>query len=122
MKIIKIFAALVVLLSINIRAQELISLYPGSIPNSRVSDKKETFKQGMYTAVTKPTLEIYLPEKEKATGAAVVICPGGGYSVVVYQAEGIRTAKEFAKNGVAAFVLKYRIPDDSTMILSRLLK
>jgi len=36
--------------------------------------------------------------------------------VVVYQAEGIKTAKEFAKNGVAAFVLKYRLPSDSTMV------
>jgi acetyl esterase/lipase len=116
MKIIKIFVALVFLLSINIKAQEIINLYPGSIPNSRVSENKETFKQGMFAGVTKPTLEIYLPEKEKATGAAVVICPGGGYAVVVYQGEGIKTAKEFAKNGVAAFVLKYRIPDDSTMV------
>jgi hypothetical protein len=41
--------------------------------------------------------ESYLPEKEKASGAAVIICPGGGYSVVVYQGEGIGTAKGFAK-------------------------
>jgi acetyl esterase/lipase len=116
MKIIKLFAALVIFLSINIRAQEIINLYPGAIPNSKESDIKETFKQGMYSGVTKPTLEIYLPEKDKSTGAAVVICPGGGYAVVVYQAEGIRTAKEFARNGVAAFVLKYRLPSDSTMI------
>jgi acetyl esterase/lipase len=65
-------------------------------------------------------LEMYLPEKEKATGVAVVICPGGGYSVVVYQGEGISNAKEFAKNGVAAFVLKYRLPDDSTMLDKRI--
>ncbi|HJV76982.1 MAG TPA: alpha/beta hydrolase, partial [Paludibacter sp.] len=65
--------------------------------------------------VTIPTLEIYLPDKEKATGAAVIICPGGGYSVIVYQGEGISTAKEFAKKGIAAFVLKYRLPDDSNM-------
>jgi acetyl esterase/lipase len=60
-------------------------------------------------------LEIYLPEKEKATGAAVVICPGGAYGMIVYQGEGLRTAKEFQKNGIAAFVLKYRLPDDSAM-------
>ena len=45
----------------------------------------------------------------------MVICPGG-YSVIVYQGEGISTAKEFAKNGVAAFVLKYRLPNDSFAI------
>lgn len=69
----------------------------------------------MYRNVTRPTLEVYLPEKEKATGTAVIIVPGGGYSVVVYQGEGIGTAKQFAQNGIAAFVLKYRLPDDSIM-------
>jgi acetyl esterase/lipase len=70
----------------------------------------------MFRRVTHPTLEVYLPEKKNATGAAVVICPGGAYKVIVYEGEGIATAKEFAKNGVAAFVLKYRLPDDSTMV------
>ena len=46
----------------------------------------------------------------------MVICPGGGYAVVVFEGEGVRTAKEFAKNGIAAFVLKYRLPSDSTMV------
>jgi acetyl esterase/lipase len=97
-------------------AQEIINLYSGKIPNSKVTDIKESYGSGMFRGVTTPTLELYLPEKDKATGAAVVICPGGGYSVVVYQGEGISTAKEFAKNGIAAFVLKYRLPDDSTMV------
>jgi acetyl esterase/lipase len=47
--------------------------------------------------------------------SAVLIIPGGSYAVVVYQGEGISNAKQFAKNGVAAFVLKYRLPDDSIM-------
>ena len=98
-------------------AQQVINIYPDTIPNSKEYDIKETYEQnaGMYRNVIEPTLEIFLPEKDKSTGAAVVICPGGGYSVVVYQAEGVKTAKEFAKNGVAAFVLKYRIPNDATM-------
>jgi acetyl esterase/lipase len=117
MKIVKILAALLALLSINIKAQEIINLYQGTIPNSKESGIKEPGEnKGMFARVTKPTLEMYLPEKEISTGAAVVICPGGGYSVVVYQGEGVKTAKEFAKHGIAAFVLKYRIPDDSTMI------
>ncbi len=116
MKTIKIIFAFLFVLSFNMNAQEVINLYPGAIPNSKPSDIKETERMGMYAGVTKPTLEIFLPEKEKATGVGVVICPGGGYSVVVYQAEGVRTAEEFAKEGVAAFVLKYRLPSDSTMI------
>ena len=116
MKTLKIFFAFLFVCSLNIKAQQIIDLYPGAIPNSKESSVKETEHSGMFSGVTKPTLQIFLPEKEKSTGAAVVICPGGGYAVVVYQAEGVRTAKEFAKNGVAAFVLKYRLPNDSTMI------
>ena len=116
MKTLKICFALLIVFSLNITAQEIINLFPGAVPNSKESIVKEKEHSGMFSGVTKPTLEIFLPEKEKATGAAVVICPGGGYSVVVYQGEGIKTAKEFAKNGIAAFVLKYRLPDDSTMV------
>ena len=116
MKILKLTFLLLLTLSLSAAAQEIINLYPGAIPNSKPSDIKETEHLGMYAGVTKPTLQIFLPDKDKATGAGVVICPGGGYAVVVYQAEGVRTAKEFAKNGVAAFVLKYRLPSDSTMI------
>lgn len=105
-------------LSFSTSAQEIIDLYPGAVPNAKTSAVTETGNDqpaGIISGVTKPTLEIFLPEKEKATGAAVIICPGGGYKVIVYQAEGVTTAKEFVKNGVAAFVLKYRIPDDAAM-------
>jgi acetyl esterase/lipase len=115
MKTFKFIAVLMLLLPFITKAQEIMNLYPGKIPNSKANGIKETYANGMYRGVTIPTLEIYLPEKEKTTGAAVVICPGGGYSVIVFQGEGVSTAKEFAKNGVAAFVLKYRLPDDSTM-------
>lgn len=116
MKTLKISFTLLLLFSLNIKAQEIINLYPGAIPNSKESNIKEDEHSGMFSGVTNPTLQVFLPEKEKSTGAAVVICPGGGYSVVVYQAEGVKTAEEFIKNGIAAFVLKYRLPDDSTMI------
>ncbi len=119
MKTLFLFFALIFLsLSFSGTAQEVINLYSGEIPNSKVAGAEgpeDNLNSGLIRRVTKPTLEIYLPEKEMSGGAAVVICPGGGYSVIVYQGEGILTAKEFAKNGVAAFVLKYRLPDDSTM-------
>jgi len=116
MKTFKIVAVLLSLLSFPAGAQEIIPLYPGAVPNSKRSDVKEEERSGMFSGVTQPTLEAFLPEKARSNGAAVVICPGGGYSVVVYQGEGVRTAKEFAKHGIAAFVLKYRLPADSTMI------
>src|SRR4051812_49335461 len=103
-------------LSVITDAQEIVQLYPGPIPNSKETAKKESFNSGMFRGVTRPTLEVYLPEKEKASGAAVIIIAGGSYAVIVYQGEGISTAKQFAKNGVAAFVLKYRLPDDSIML------
>jgi acetyl esterase/lipase len=96
-------------------AQETINIYPGVIPNSKENNVVESFSSGMYRGVSIPTLEIYLPETGRATGAAVIICPGGGYSVIVYQGEGVSTAKEFARNGVAAFVLKYRLPNPEVL-------
>ncbi|MDP4208865.1 MAG: alpha/beta hydrolase [Bacteroidota bacterium] len=115
MKKFQMIIGLVFILSIPGRTQEIVNLYPGTIPNSKSADLMEINTSGMYRGVTTPTLEVYLPEKGKATGAAVVICPGGGYSVIVFQGEGVSAAKEFSKNGVAAFVLKYRLPDDIIM-------
>jgi acetyl esterase/lipase len=111
-----IILTLMLMFAMSIKAQQIIDLYPDNIPGSKPTGILEVNTSGMYRGVTKPNLEIYLPEKEKATGTAVVICPGGGYSVIVFQGEGVSTAKEFARNGVAAFVLKYRLPDDSSML------
>lgn len=57
----------------------------------------------------KPDLRVYLPEAGKATGAGVVICPGGGYAVLAYDHEGHQVARWFNSIGVTAFVLKYRL-------------
>lgn len=61
-------------------------------------------------------LTAYLPPKENATGQAVIICPGGGYWILAASHEGSDVAEEFVKKGIAAFVLKYRLPSDETMI------
>lgn len=55
-----------------------------------------------------PTIRVYLPEKSIATGAGVVICPGGGYGILAYDHEGHQVAKWFNRIGVAGFVLRYR--------------
>lgn len=115
MKTLQLATVLLLLFYATASAQEIVNIYPGKIPNAKESDVKETFTNGMYRGVTTPTLEIYLPEKDKATGTAVIIIPGGGYSVVVYQGEGVSNAKQLAKQGIATFVLKYRLPDDLTM-------
>src|SRR5262249_47515208 len=57
----------------------------------------------------KPTLTIYLPPADKANGAAVVVCPGGGYGHLAVDHEGKQPAEWLNSLGVTAFVLKYRI-------------
>ena len=56
-----------------------------------------------------PSITVYLPPKEKATGAAVVICPGGGHRELVFKAEGVEAAQYLNSIGIAAFALKYRL-------------
>jgi len=105
--------------TLNGKAQTIIPLYPGAIPNA-IPGADQEVKSGTpgdisYSKVSKPTLEIYLPAKEKATGAAIVVCPGGGYAMLAYSHEGVKIAEAFNKIGVAAFVLKYRLPNDAIM-------
>ncbi len=102
--------------------QQVIPLYDYPIPNARPVSYEETSEIRSDSQilvlgnVTVPTLTIFLPPKQKATGAAVVICPGGGYVCVAIKHEGYAVAEKFASLGIAAFVLKYRIPDDRSMI------
>ena len=59
--------------------------------------------------VTRPTLTPFLPEPGKATGAAVVVAPGGAFMLLAIEPEGWRVARALADRGIAAFVLKYRV-------------
>ncbi|MPR34812.1 alpha/beta hydrolase [Salmonirosea aquatica] len=109
------------LLAGSVKAQQIIPLYTGTIPNATSYTMQEiaTEKDGRvvwYRKVSKPTLTIFLPAKEKASGAGVILFPGGGYSGESYEAEGVRIAETFIAHGVAAFVVKYRLPSDSIMV------
>ena len=101
---------------VSIAQQELPS-YASAIPNAKeaTNEEKRTASQ-VVSNVSVPTLSVFLPPKDKATGTAVVICPGGGYGVLVIKREGYDVAEEFTKRGIAAFVLKYRLPNERTMI------
>jgi acetyl esterase/lipase len=109
-------------LSISGFSQTIYPLYKDSIPNSRPSTDQETSeitgenKILVVHNVSRPTLTAFLPKKEKATGTAVIICPGGSYAVLAAGHEGSDVAKQISGMGVAAFVLKYRIPSDQTML------
>ena len=100
--------------------QTILPLYKDSIPNSKPAADEEIteYKDGVMiiSKISKPTLTVFLPPKNKANGTAVIICPGGGYWVVAAGHEGVDVAKKFTEMGVAAFVLKYRIPNDAWMI------
>src|SRR5690242_20402084 len=84
------------------KAQETIPLYPGKVPNARaVPDEEQSNAE--HTALSKvstPALSVYLPPADKATGTAVIICPGGGYSVLVIDREGYAMAKRLTSLGV----------------------
>jgi len=62
------------------------------------------------TNVTRPTITVYHPPKDKDTGAAVVVCPGGGYSILAYDLEGSEVCKWLNTIGVTGVLLKYRVP------------
>ncbi len=72
-------------------------------------------KASRYEKVTDPSLFVFLPDAEKATGIAVLICPGGGYGVLAFSHEGYAIAKWLNDNGIAAIILKYRLPSDIIM-------
>ncbi len=60
--------------------------------------------------VSKPTITLYRPAKEKDTGTAVVVCPGGGYSILAMDLEGTEVCRWLNDLGVTAVLLKYRVP------------
>jgi len=64
----------------------------------------------LITDVTKPTLTIYRPAKEKDTQTAIIICPGGGYWDLYWQLEGEEVAGWLNSLGVTGIILKYRVP------------
>lgn len=90
---------------------------PGFILNTSYSEK-ETVVEGLstrYEKVTSPALFPYLPPRDKATGTAVLICPGGGYAALAFSHEGHAIAKWLNENGIAGIILKYRLPSDLIM-------
>ena len=121
MKIPLIYSFFFLILSItNMSAQpKTIKLWPSKLPGA-ISDT--SYQEIIITTdilriekVTDPTITVYLPSGKKATGSAVIICPGGGYGILAYDYEGTEIAKWYNSIGVAGIVLKYRLPSDIIM-------
>ncbi|MCC7525869.1 MAG: alpha/beta hydrolase [Chitinophagaceae bacterium] len=86
---------------------------PGNLPAPNEEKSETSGGIQRISKISLPTLTAYFPAANKANGTAVVICPGGGYSIVAIDHEGYKVAEQFNQMGVAAFVLKYRIPDST---------
>jgi len=119
----KILFALLFLLNVLIvRSQtQTLKLWPEGIPGSKTDPsyvENITTADGRITRCEKvvtPDLTVFLPAAEKANGAAVLICPGGGYGVLAFDHEGNAIAKWLNDNGIAGIILKYRLPSDQIM-------
>lgn len=106
------------LMSSKTPAQMVIDLY-STVPNAKPCNEKETYTTnsgiGRVGHVTHPALQVFLPQVPNKAASSIIICPGGGYSILAIDHEGIEVAKTLNAMGIAAFVLKYRIPDSSCM-------
>lgn len=94
-------------------------LWPGAVPGEKGNvgpEEVQPPKGGenppvkRITNVTKPTITLYKPAKDKDTGAALVIAPGGGYSILAWEHEGTQVAQWCQTLGVTGVLLKYRVP------------
>ena len=102
-----------------------IPLYPDS-QGAADSEIHETVRgEPRIRNVSRPTLTVFLPEVAKATGAAAIVAPGGGFMMLSIEKEGVQVAHWLNEHGVAAFVLKYRLnptPADTAAFQSALQK
>jgi acetyl esterase/lipase len=89
----------------------ILKLWPQGLPDAKPLDKPEEEKVARVAHVSDPTLSLYLAPADKATGTAVVICPGGAYTILAIEKEGDVIARWFNSVGVTAVVLKNRLKD-----------
>jgi acetyl esterase/lipase len=90
--------------------RERLALWPKGAPGSeRRRNEPEQAKDYWVRNIHDPSIEVFLPSPDKATGCGVVVLPGGGHRLLVYEPEGQQAADFLNRLGVAAFVLKYRL-------------
>jgi acetyl esterase/lipase len=99
--------------AIDLHAPE-IALWPNGAPGSETVHAAEEWMpstDGFHRVrnIHQPSLTVFLPPREKATGVAFVICPGGGHNYLVMDLEGANVARRLNEMGIAAFILKSRL-------------
>ena len=91
-----------------------LDVWPGKVPGETgdvgTEKMEESNKVKRVTNVTRPTLTVFRPAKDKDTGAAVVIAPGGAYRILAWDLEGTEVAQWLNSIGITGVVLKYRVP------------
>jgi len=95
-----------------VAAQEFIPLWEkGKMPNSKGIELKDDIRNERIYQVGTPGFYAFFPSNQENKGAAVLICPGGGYQHLAYIISGMQLAKWFNTLGISAFVLNYRLPN-----------
>src|SRR5271163_4875417 len=96
-------------------ADNTVQLWPGTPPGSEAKTGEEKVRiyaptgDHIVSSVSRPSITVFLPKGRNATGAGVVIVPGGGHSEIWIDHEGFAVARWMADHGIAGFVLKYRL-------------
>lgn len=107
MRKLRSFALLVVILAVSVSAMAQrafdVNLWDAKTPN----------KNGLQDTAY---IKVFLPDAKRATGRAVVICPGGGYARLAMDHEGTQWAPFFNNMGIATIVLHYRMPNGNAKV------
>jgi acetyl esterase/lipase len=92
-------------------APPTLNVWPGMAPGETGQIPPEFEKSNQYFNVTVPTLTVYHAPKDKDTGVAMLVCPGGGYQSVYASKEGIEPCQWLNSLGITGVLLKYRVPN-----------
>ncbi|MGP1420692.1 MAG: alpha/beta hydrolase [Tannerella sp.] len=99
--------------------EKIVRLFPEGAPGETVRMAEKISKEGnrvagevvcRVTNVSDPTIAIYQPSEELASGSAMIVCPGGGYDILAYDLEGDEVCLWLNELGITAVLLKYRVP------------
>jgi acetyl esterase/lipase len=100
--------------SLNFAQQDFVNIWQGPVPGTEDKTNNEKITDVSIINVFQPGIKVFLPEKSNSNHPAILIFPGGGYKQIVVDKEGYKIAEWLNENGIAAFVLKYRLkPEDA---------
>jgi acetyl esterase/lipase len=108
---------LIVFSLVSLASAEWTNLWPQQAPGAKQppAGTEKTGEGGRLSHIEIPQYQVYLPEKSRANGTAVVILPGGGYGILAANHEGHDLAKWFNERGIAGIVVKYRVSGDPSL-------